>query len=70
MSGARESGPCAHGDPCSPWGERSSSSDTHAATGRFVYSDGSSHPCCEVDARRLRGVGHGPGRFVPNGGPP
>lgn len=35
------------------------------ASGRFEYSDGSWHPCCERHASELRGLAHGPGRFIP-----
>lgn len=36
----------------------------HSAKGRFVRSDGRWHPCCPACVRRLRGMAHGPGRYL------
>lgn len=48
----------------SGWSCRHGEQGAHPATGRFVYSDGSGHLCCELHTRQLRGLPHGPGRFV------
>lgn len=37
----------------------------HQGEGQFVYSDGSKHICCAACTKRLRGLAHGPGKFVP-----
>ena len=57
---------CAH-SPSSPdpWATEAIVTD-HPAEGRYVYSDASWHSCCVACSRRLRGISHGPGKYVPS----
>jgi hypothetical protein len=50
-------------DPCEHSEEEGE--PVHDSEGRFVYSDGSNHPCCLRHVREFRGLAHGPGTFMP-----